>query len=126
MARVTIEDCTKIVPSRFELVILAAQRAKDISAGSPLTIDRDGEKNAVLALREISLGNVDPEALKEAVIKKHQKVQNVEVVDVPDEMMMSEDMMEISSEVKGYVSSDDISEEDGFHDEADISEETES
>lgn len=122
MARVTIEDCTKIVPSRFELVILAAQRAKDISAGSPLTIDRDDEKNAVLALREISIGNVDPEVLKEAVIKKHQKVQNLEVVDVPDEMVMTEDMMEISEEVKGYASSDGMSDDDGFHDAADIEE----
>ncbi len=54
MARITVEDCVERVPSRFELVMLAAQRARDISAGASLSIDRDNDKNPVVALREIA------------------------------------------------------------------------
>ncbi|MCP5404647.1 MAG: DNA-directed RNA polymerase subunit omega [Pseudomonadaceae bacterium] len=54
MARVTVEDCTQIVPNRYELVLLAAQRARDVSSGAPLTVDRDNDKNTVVALREIA------------------------------------------------------------------------
>lgn len=54
MARVTVEDCTQIVPNRYELVLLAAQRARDISSGAGLTVDRDNDKNTVIALREIA------------------------------------------------------------------------
>jgi len=78
MARVTIEDCTKIIPSRFELVILAAQRAKDISSGSPILVERDNDKNAVIALREISTGKINPDNLREEIITKHQKYSNMQ------------------------------------------------
>lgn len=54
MARVTVEDCIEIIPNRYELVLVAAQRARDISAGSPITISRDNDKNPVVALREIA------------------------------------------------------------------------
>jgi DNA-directed RNA polymerase subunit omega len=54
MARVTTEDCVDKVPNRFELVLLAAHRAREISSGSPLTVDRDNDKNPVVALREIA------------------------------------------------------------------------
>ena len=54
MARVTVEDCVDKVPNRFELVMLAAHRAREIAAGSPLTVDRDNDKNPVVALREIA------------------------------------------------------------------------
>lgn len=54
MARVTVEDCTQIVPNRYELVLLAAQRARDISSGASLSVDRDNDKNTVVALREIA------------------------------------------------------------------------
>jgi len=74
MARVTIEDCSKIVKSRFELVALAAQRAKQIGAGAKLTIDRDNDKNPVISLREIAEGTVSPEDLTETLIRKHQHV----------------------------------------------------
>lgn len=73
MARVTVEDCVLRVPNRFELVALAAQRARDISAGSPLTIDRDRDKNPVVALREIADGTVALEALHEALVQSLQK-----------------------------------------------------
>lgn len=108
MARVTIEDCTKIVPSRFELVIVAAQRAKDITAGAKITVDRHNDKNAVIALREISLGNVEVDVLKEAVIKKHQRLHQTELVDGPEENDLSEDQSEIASEVKSFASTEDI------------------
>jgi DNA-directed RNA polymerase subunit omega len=54
MARVTVEDCVQVVPNRYELVLLAAQRARDIASGSGITIDRDNDKNPVVALREIA------------------------------------------------------------------------
>lgn len=73
MARVTVEDCVLKVPNRFELVMMAAQRARDISAGAPLTIDRDNDKNPVVALREIAEDTVSLETLREALIKDRQR-----------------------------------------------------
>jgi DNA-directed RNA polymerase subunit omega len=64
MARITVEDCVEKIPSRFELVMLAAQRARDVSAGAPLTIDRDNDKNPVVALREIADEMVDLDHLR--------------------------------------------------------------
>ncbi len=69
MARVTVEDCVLKVPNRFELVMLAAQRARNISAGVPLTVDRDNDKNPVVALREIADRTVDLEELESGLIK---------------------------------------------------------
>jgi DNA-directed RNA polymerase subunit omega len=65
MARVTVEDCVDKIPNRFDLVLLAAQRARQISGGAELTIDRDRDKNPVVALREIADVTVDPEDLRE-------------------------------------------------------------
>ena len=73
MARVTVEDCVEKVPSRFELVLLAAQRAREISSGAPLTIDRDNDKDPVVALREIADGTITPEELREARIRTMQR-----------------------------------------------------
>jgi DNA-directed RNA polymerase subunit omega len=75
MARVTVEDCIEKVPNRFELVLLAAQRARQISGGAELTLDRDRDKNPVVALREIAEGSVDPRELEERIISGLQKVQ---------------------------------------------------
>ena len=77
MARVTVEDCVDKVPNRFELVLLAAHRARLVSGGAPLTIDRDNDKNPVVALREIADRTVIPGDLKEDFIHSLQK--NVEV-----------------------------------------------
>lgn len=74
MARITVEDCIGRVPSRFELVMLAAQRARDISAGSALTVDRDNDKNPVVALREIAEQTVKPDELRESLITSLQRV----------------------------------------------------
>jgi DNA-directed RNA polymerase subunit omega len=73
MARVTVEDCVTKVPNRFDLVLLAGQRAREISAGAPLTIDRDRDKNPVVALREIADETVNLEELEEHIVGGLQK-----------------------------------------------------
>jgi DNA-directed RNA polymerase subunit omega len=73
MARVTVEDCVLKVPNRFELVMLAAQRARDISSGAQITIDRDRDKNPVVALREIADETVDLDSLRDGLVKGLQK-----------------------------------------------------
>lgn len=78
MARVTVEDCVLKVPNRFDLVMLAAQRARDISAGAPLTLDRDNDKNPVVSLREIAETTVSPGDLKEDLIHSLQKYVEVD------------------------------------------------
>ncbi|MAF68645.1 MAG: DNA-directed RNA polymerase subunit omega [Micavibrio sp.] len=74
MARVTVEDCIEEIPNRFELVMLTSQRARKIGSGSPLTIDRDNDKNTVVALREIADKTIDQEELKEDLIRSHQRI----------------------------------------------------
>jgi len=74
MARVTVEDCVDKVPNRFDLVLLAAQRAREISGGAELTLDRDRDKNPVVALREIAEETVRPTQLKESVVLSLQRV----------------------------------------------------
>ncbi|MEP3279717.1 MAG: DNA-directed RNA polymerase subunit omega [Stappiaceae bacterium] len=78
MARVTVEDCIDKVDNRFELVLLAAHRARMISSGSPLTIERDNDKNPVVSLREIADETVNPEDLKEDLIHSLQKYVEVD------------------------------------------------
>ena len=74
MARVTVEDCILEIPNRFDLVMIAGQRARDISAGGQLTIDRDNDKNPVVALREIADKTVDLGNLQEALVRGLQRV----------------------------------------------------
>ncbi len=73
MARVTVEDCVTKIPNRFELVMVASQRARNISAGAELEVERDNDKNPVVALREIAENHVDHKELEEALIKGLQK-----------------------------------------------------
>ena len=82
MARVTVEDCVLRIPNRFELVLIAGQRARDIAAGGKLTVERDNDKNPVVALREIADDTVPLDALHNALIQGLQK--HVEV-DEPEE-----------------------------------------
>lgn len=98
MARVTVEDCVLRVSNRFDLVAYAAQRARDISAGSDLTIDRDRDKNPVVALREIAEGTVEIDSLHEAVIVNLQK--HVES-DQPEEEAESFDLETFVPELSG-------------------------
>lgn len=93
MARVTVEDCVLKVPNRFELVMVASQRAREIGAGSSLMVDRDNDKNPVVSLREIADTDISLEALRESLIKNHQKV--LEVEDDEEDVI---DMMEGEAE----------------------------
>ena len=86
MARVTVEDCIDKLPNRFELVLLAAHRARSISQGAPITIERDNDKNPVVALREIADETLVPEDLREEYIhsmQKHVEVDEPEATEVP-------------------------------------------
>jgi DNA-directed RNA polymerase subunit omega len=73
MARVTVEDCVVRIPNRFELVMLAAQRAREIQAGSPLTVEKDNDKNPVIALREIAENSLDLDILRQSVVQGLQR-----------------------------------------------------
>ncbi|MEP1443274.1 MAG: DNA-directed RNA polymerase subunit omega [Hyphomicrobiales bacterium] len=118
MARVTVEDCVDKVPNRFELVLLAGHRARNISTGAEITIDRDNDKNPVVALREIADETISPEDLKEDLIhslQKHVEVDEPEenivpVVEAPQPMV---DMMPMAHDTdQPEVSYDTISEEE--------------
>lgn len=85
MARVTTEDCVDKVPNRFDLVMLAAHRAREISAGSPITVDRDNDKNPVVALREIAEETQPADDLKERLIESNQN--QIEVDEPEDDSM---------------------------------------
>ena len=78
MARVTVEDCIDKIPNRYELLMVAAQRAKDLSAGAPLTVARDNDKNSVIALREIADETVSIEELQKSLVMGLQKYVEVE------------------------------------------------
>ncbi len=78
MARVTVEDCIDKIPNRYELLMVAAQRAKDLAAGAPLTVARDNDKNSVIALREIADETVSIEELQKSLVLGLQKYVEVE------------------------------------------------
>jgi DNA-directed RNA polymerase subunit omega len=86
MARVTVEDCVDKVPNRFDLVMLAAHRAREISAGSAVTVDRDNDKNPVVSLREIADETQSADDLRERLIESNQ---NQIEVDEPEEDAMA-------------------------------------
>ena len=85
MARVTVEDCVDKVPNRFELVMLAAHRARALASGSPLTVDRDNDKNPVVALREIAEETLTADQLRESAIESFQR--QIEVDEPEDDVM---------------------------------------
>jgi DNA-directed RNA polymerase subunit omega len=95
MARVTVEDCVDKIPNRFDLVLLSAHRARQLSGGADTLVDRDRDKNPVVALREISVRALKPEDLKEDYIKslqRHAEVDEPEAAPQPEETA-SEDML---------------------------------
>ena len=96
MARVTVEDCVVRIPNRFDLVMMASQRARGISAGAQLTVDRDDDKNPVVALREIAEEMVSPADLEEEIIKSMQTF--VEMDEPEDEDM---DVLAIQRDMSG-------------------------
>ena len=85
MARVTVEDCVLKIPNRFDLVMLSAQRAREIAAGGSLTVERDNDKNPVVALREIAESSVDIDNLRQSLITGLQK--HVETEEPEEDMM---------------------------------------
>ena len=78
MARVTVEDCIDKIPNRYELLMVAAQRAKELSAGAPMTVEKDNDKNPVIALREIAENTVNIEELQRSLVMGLQKYVEVE------------------------------------------------
>jgi DNA-directed RNA polymerase subunit omega len=107
MARVTVEDCVDKVENRFELVLLAGHRARMISNGSPLTVDRDNDKNPVVALREVADETVSPEVLTEELIHSLQKFVEVDEPEAPPAIEA-----EAQVEAEGDTAFDRISEEE--------------
>ena len=111
MARVTVEDCVGMVPNRFELVLLAAQRARDIRSGAELTVERDNDKNAVVALREIAEEAIDLETLRYEL--EHGREVDTEI-DEPDEDTMA--VLAAEAAWAGVTAQTTTSEEAGAHD----------
>lgn len=105
MARVTVEDCVDKVPNRFELVLLAAHRAREISAGAAITVDRDNDKNPVVSLREIAEETQSADELRERLIESNQA--QIEV-DEPEEDSMA---LLMGAEAADKPVEDDMSEE---------------
>ena len=91
MERVTVEDCIQKIPNRFDLVIAAAQRSREISNGIPIEIDRDNDKNPVVSLREIACEAVDAESLHERFIRSMQKNIISEEKNLDDELSLEEE-----------------------------------
>ncbi|MDF2966099.1 MAG: rpoZ [Rickettsiaceae bacterium] len=109
MARVTVEDCVDKVQNRFELVVVAAQRAKDINSGTPITVERDNDKYSVIALREIAAGHIKPEVLRQEVIAGY-RTRNVvdKIQDEPVDNEAQEDNIEFMSDMSSYMTAEDL------------------
>ena len=117
MARVTVEDCEDKVTNRFDLVLLSARRARQISAGAPITVERDNDKNPVVALREIADETVSPDDLQEAVLyglQKHVEVDEPEEDDISlllaeqkltenNQDMTADNLAKVATEVKNDI-----------------------
>ncbi|MGC2412819.1 MAG: DNA-directed RNA polymerase subunit omega [Stellaceae bacterium] len=116
MARVTVEDCVLKVPNRFELVLLAAQRAREVTSGAPLTLDRDDDKNPVVALREIADETIQLAHLKESLVRGMQK--HVEI-DEPEETPDLEQTLFGVADPIGAVIGEDEFDEEAVEDELD-------
>ena len=117
MARVTVEDCIVQVPNRFELVLLAAQRARNISRGEQITIDRDDDKNPVVALREIADQTVGLAALEQDLIKSLSRAPEPEpledeVMDLIDTNENIFGVMDVNEELPNELGGEDFSPDD--------------
>jgi DNA-directed RNA polymerase subunit omega len=109
MARVTVEDCVLKVPNRFELVLLAAQRAREVTSGAPLTLDRDDDKNPVIALREIADETIQLSHLKDSLIRGMQKhIEMDEPEETPD---LEQTLFGVADPTGSVIGEDEIDEE---------------
>jgi DNA-directed RNA polymerase subunit omega len=109
MARVTVEDCVVKVPNRFELVLLAAQRAREITSGAPLTLERDDDKNPVIALREIAEETVVLDGLRDSLVRGMQK--HVEIDEPEDTPDLEQTLFGIVEPTGSIVTEDSVDEE---------------
>jgi DNA-directed RNA polymerase subunit omega len=118
MARITVEDCEKIVANRFDLVVLAAQRTRQILSGDPITLESKDEKNPVIALREIAAQSVSVEALKESAIKNFRTVAIEDDLEDDMEDIVEEDTYNpyVGIEIAAIESSSNINIIDSDHD----------
>jgi DNA-directed RNA polymerase subunit omega len=126
MARVTVEDCVTKVPNRFELVMIASQRAREIAGGASPTVDRDNDKNPVVALREIADGTVSLEVLRESMVKGHQRVLPMEEPEDEIIELMDGEQGWVRPEARtedGVDAEDELEEREAFADADDESEE---
>ncbi|MBV9824470.1 MAG: DNA-directed RNA polymerase subunit omega [Alphaproteobacteria bacterium] len=114
MARVTVEDCVVRVPNRFDLVLLAAQRAREISSGAQLTLERDDDKNPVIALREIADLTVELDLLQDSLIRGMQK--HVEM-DEPEETPELDQVLFGIADPTGPIIGEDATDEEAVEDE---------
>ena len=110
MARVTVEDCIDKIPNRYELLMVAAQRAKDIAAGSPITVAKDNDKNPVIALREIADETVSIEELQKSLVMGLQKYVEVEEPEEEElEIMAAEkELADLDEQFSGLLLDTDI------------------
>jgi DNA-directed RNA polymerase subunit omega len=115
MARVTVEDCILKIPNRFELVLVSSQRARDIGAGASLLVDRDNDKNPVVALREIADTDMSLSDLSDSLIRNHQKVMEVEdeQEDVMDVMEGESDWAQVEIRAAEIEAGESMQEEGG-------------
>ena len=127
MARVTVEDCIDKIPNRYELLMIAAQRSKDISAGSPITLPKDNDKNPVIALREIAEETVSIEELQKSLVMAQQKYVEVEETEEEElEIMAAErELADLDEQFSGLLLDADISDGMQVNDGEDINLEAE-
>ena len=107
MARVTVEDCIKKIPNRFDLVVAAAQRSREISNGMPIEVERDNDKNPVVSLREIASDAVDHETLEDRFIKSMQKNIIREEANIEDDVSLEDEFAAYLNESKNETPSND-------------------
>lgn len=120
MARVTVEDCIQHVENRFELVLVASQRAKSIASGAPLTIDRNGEKDPVIALREIGKESIQVPQLRDALVAGYQKRADMDVIPQEDTIGQEEAVHAFAADEMKSLQVEDF-EEDNVTDSEDLS-----
>ena len=110
MARVTVEDCVEKVSSRFQLVLLAAQRSREILAGSPITVEKDNDKNPVIALREIADETLDIDELNDALVASQQRHVDFDILEDETEEDEVVELLESESNVEGGSLGDSVDE----------------
>ena len=122
MARVTVEDCVEKVPNRFRLVMLAAQRARELSVGAQITVDRDNDKNPVVALREIADATVQVGDLEEELIKGMQRHADTDdpEEETTDLLSMEEELSATAETFGGQINMAEEDEDDDSFDDTDL------